>query len=298
MTESTFTAGERATLDLRDSTGNVTLQDHDAGDATIRIAAETETPPFVLREGDTFRIRLPGGTVSVPPGLPVEAMVPPTVQLRLLRTAQSGGETVIKPVTAEAAGTTASKKSDDDDDDIADLDEFVRRMSEHGQRILHEMTRAMRSGGYPFSNDLAQKLEEAGTRIEEHMRRAAGRVQREAERVQEHARRAEEHARRAAERVEHHQRHHTDRTEERSRRHAERGEEIGRRVAERVARAGRGRWWFADRFDDWGRSSNAPSSRGSSSPVTAEERIAILQMLKDGKISAEQAEKLLDALGS
>src|SRR6266508_4072856 len=97
MTESTFSAGQRAVFDLQDSSGTITIKDGDSdGDGpTIRIAAEGEQTPFVLREGDTFRVRMPGGTVALPAGLPAEVSVPPAVQLRVERDAREGGATVV-----------------------------------------------------------------------------------------------------------------------------------------------------------------------------------------------------------
>src|SRR4051794_41847622 len=101
MAESTFNAGPRAALDLRECSGMITLQDGD--EPTIRIAAEGEHAPFVLREGDSFRVRMPGGTITLPAGLPVEVSVPPAGELRIEREARGGGGTGGKPVSPPPA---------------------------------------------------------------------------------------------------------------------------------------------------------------------------------------------------
>jgi hypothetical protein len=47
-------------------------------------------------------------------------------------------------------------------------------------------------------------------------------------------------------------------------------------------------------MDEWARSAGRPAA---TPRATEEERLAIMQMLRDGKITAEQAATLLDALG-
>ena len=96
MTELTFSAGQRVTLDLRDCRGDVRVEDGEA--ETVKVTTSSEAAPFVLRDGDTFRLRLDaGGAVAVPPEVPVEVVVPAAVRLRLAR----HGETeVIRPTRA------------------------------------------------------------------------------------------------------------------------------------------------------------------------------------------------------
>ncbi|HET7767383.1 MAG TPA: hypothetical protein VFN74_01335 [Chloroflexota bacterium] len=243
MTELTFTAGERATLDLRDSAGEVTIKDWDG--ATIKV--EAAATPFVLREQDTFRLRLPdGGVVSLPIGLPVEALTPAAVRLRVTR---AGGETEVWPVSATAG------------DAPRDFSELGEAVADIGKRIARDVAKGLRGSGAEVSDDLARKIEEAAERFAKNAERHASRV---AEHAERHAERAARHAERVA---------------QRATRHAERG-------------VRRGRWWFNEHSDEWSGGTAAPRSR-----ATEEERLAIMQMLRDGKITAEQASTLLDALG-
>ncbi|HEX2037913.1 MAG TPA: hypothetical protein VHS99_27385 [Chloroflexota bacterium] len=318
MTELTFSAGERATLDLRDSSGAVVVQDTREGDeAVIRVAGAGDRTPFVLRERDTLRIRLEdGGTVSVPGQLALEVLVPPAVSLRLAR---SGGETVVKPVepaaTAGQAGAGAAAERGGTPPSPGDLSEFARVMSEYGRRILGEMTTRVRGSGFEASDEVAKRLDEAAERIDDQVQHVAQRVEREVERVisavERTTRRAEEHARRPAEHAAH-------RTEERSRRMAERMAERAQRHAERArersrGRAGRGRWWFTEKLDEFARAGSAvagvgqpgvgaePGPQAGPPPprtVSPEERRAILEMLASGRITPDQAATLLDALGA
>ena len=272
-TELTFTAGARATLDLRDSAGPVTIKDWDG--ATIKV--EAATTPFVLREQDTFRLTLPdGGVISLPIGLPAEVLTPPRVRVRVTR---AGGETEVRPVEAAGAsgGSAPTGAAPRDFTELADV------MADYGRRIFKDVARTVRSSGVGVSEDVARKLDEASEHIEERARRAAERLQREVERTVASAERYESHGRRAAEHAEARARHVAGRVE----RHAERAA----RHAERGVRRGRG--WFAERMDEWA------SAAGSAPPPRASEgeRLAIMEMLRDGKITAEQAATLLDALG-
>src|SRR5438874_1476706 len=136
MTEMTYPAGQRAIIDLRDSSGRITLKD---GKATkITISSDDEGAPFVLQEGETLRIRVTGGTISVPFGLPVEAMVPAAVHLRIERDAREG-DTVVRPVAREAASTaTATAAAASGPLDADDVDQFARTISDGAQRIFAE----------------------------------------------------------------------------------------------------------------------------------------------------------------
>lgn len=272
MTELTFTVGERATLDLRDSAGEVTIKDWDG--ATLKVEAGAGSP-YVLREGDTFRLKLPeGGTVSLPIGLPVEVTAPASIRLRVTR---AGGETDVRAVP---------ERDDAGAGPVRDFSEFAEVMSEQGRRVVEEVARAVRASGSGVSEEVARKLDHAADKIDETARRAAERIQRELERTVSVAERYEEHGRRAA--------HHA---EERLRRMNERLQRRAAREAERGARrASHGRSWLAERLEEWAEA----QSRRPSAPqqgATEAERLAVLQMLREGKISAEQAAHLLDALG-
>lgn len=322
MTELTFNVGPRVTLDLRDSAGTIALKDWD--EPTMRVTTEGASP-FVLREGDSFRVKLDGGgAITLPAGLPADVLTPAAVHLRMMRVTRSGGETVVRPVpggTADAAAgarasigePTGSAAAAATDAATPDSAEFARTMSETGRRIFAEMTRALRAGSTGMPEEVAKRMEEAAERIDEQARRTAERVQREVERTHEAAGRAREHAQRAAARAEAQAHRVADRVQERAERAARRKQRgrwwtddpeelarIGIRVGRAAARAGRGRWWFTEGLGDvFG---PRPGSNGGAAPKRApaspEERLAILTMLQDGKITADEAAKLLEALGS
>src|SRR5688572_19600731 len=126
MSELVFTAGERATLDLRDSAGDVTVKDWDG--PTIKV--ESPAAPYVLREQDTFRLRLPeGGVVSLPIGLPAEVLVPATVRVRVTR---AGGETDVRPV--ESGKSAAGSAGDPTGDAPREFTDFADMMADYGKR--------------------------------------------------------------------------------------------------------------------------------------------------------------------
>jgi hypothetical protein len=104
--------------------------------------------------------------------------------------------------------------------------------------------------------------------------RALTEAQREAERVGRRAERLEEKAKRRAERL-----------EEKARQRADRLEEKARRRSERMAEKSR-RWRVK-----WGTVPAAAEVEN-----TEDERLAVLRMLAEGKVNAEQAEALLAAL--
>lgn len=289
MTELTFTAGTRATIDLRGSEGTVVVQDWDG--ATIKIVAEGETPPYVLRDTDTFRVRLEaGGSISVPSGLLVEVVAPPSVHVRVQR---SGGETELRAAVEEGSGS-AGASGRVSGAGPADFADFADLIAEQGKRILHEVSRATRFGAAGaatsaatgVSDEVARKLDEVADRIDDQARRVAERIQKEVERAVGTAERYEGRARDLSERLK-------DRAERRAERHATRDASRAERHAARAERhathAGRGG------RDRW--SSSAQPAASASSQPSKEERLAIMQMLQDGKITAEQAAQLLDALG-
>ena len=328
MTELTFSAGQRVTLDLRDCRGDVRVEDGDP--ETVKVTTADAAAPFVLRDGDTFRIRLgAGGAVAVPPEVPLEVIVPAAVRLRLARR----GETEVirqEPAGAAGAAGAAGTAGGREDPLPVDLSEFVRTMSEQTRRIFDQMTEKVRQGGFDATeatDEVARRLDEAAERIDEQVQRVAARVEREVEKAFGVAERA---SRRAGDQ----QRHSAGRqqqAEERARHHAERAAARAARMGERAGerserRAGRGRWWFTDKLEQavreatsasgygaggaWSSSaSSAPSAtNGSGRPgatatagrpaATPEERRVILDMLAQGTISAEQAARLLDALGN
>jgi DUF4097 and DUF4098 domain-containing protein YvlB len=83
--------------------------------------------------------------------------------------------------------------------------------------------------------------------------------------------------------------------EERARKRAQRQAEKARRRAERLARKAREK---QARWLERGRTKGYASQKGVSSKDQDNERLAVLSMLSEGKINAEQAQALLDALES
>lgn len=282
MSELVYTAGERATLDLRDSSGEVVVKDWDG--ATIKI--EAPATPHVLRDQDNFRLRLPeGGTISLPIGLPAEVISSGSVRLKVTR---AGGETAVRAEAPSGKGERAAAAGAP-----RDFTEFADVMADYGKRIFRDVARSVRASGTTKSDDFARKIEEAAERIDEKARQAAERLQREVERAVASAERYEDHGRRAAAHAEERARRVAEKVARHAERHAERAAHRAERHAERAAR--RGRWWFNERYDD---TDEGPRGAAEPRPKASEaERLAIMQMLRDGKISADQAATLLDALG-
>jgi DUF4097 and DUF4098 domain-containing protein YvlB len=129
---------------------------------------------------------------------------------------------------------------------------------------------------------LGQKPEAAATdEPEAGMSRAAEATEREVERALRKAQKREEKARRRAERL-----------EEKARLRAERLEEKARRRSERLAEKAQKRAAHMQRWRvKWG----APQAERSANNVE-EERLVVLRMLAEGKVNAEQAEALLEAM--
>lgn len=127
----------------------------------------------------------------------------------------------------------------------------------------------------------------ARTELEKAMRKIesqAGKIERHAE---EHARRAQEHARREAERAQER----AQRQAERAQREVERAQERAQREMERAHRRmepGR------EPTRRWNISINTQET--SKSKASPEEQLAILRMLQNGQITAQEAEMLLQAL--
>jgi hypothetical protein len=129
------------------------------------------------------------------------------------------------------------------------------------------------------------------------------RVRDHAEKVRE---RVEENARRAAEQAEQRVREATQRTAESVERQVRRATERAQRNAERAARgAERHGWswnWQGQPFGGGRPASAWPTPPPPPAPpprprATEEERLAVLRMLSEGKITAEDASRLLEALG-
>ena len=244
QTELTFSAGERATLDLRDSEGDVRIEDGEP--ETVRISSSGGRSPFVLREGGHLphpprrrgpHRRRPGhhdqgdrpcGGAPAPHPAGRDGGHPPGACGDGAGAAGSGRRRRRGRAPAPAKGPPP-----------VDLSEFARYMSEQSRRIFDQMTEKVRQGGFDANvatEDVARRLDEAAGRIDEQVQRVAVRVEREVER-------AFDFVGRAAKRTEgqhRHEVHRQHRAEERAQRHAERSGERAQRATERATeRAGR-----------------------------------------------------------
>lgn len=113
------------------------------------------------------------------------------------------------------------------------------------------------------------------------------------------ARATEEIQRRTAERIEHQAQRMARRAEEAAQRAAERAAE---HVARQTERAWTWRFGHHGPSSAWGRRPSSPPPPPPASPppkprATEEERLTVLRLLAEGKINADQAAHLLDALG-
>jgi hypothetical protein len=132
-----------------------------------------------------------------------------------------------------------------------------------------------------------------GERVAERARRAAERAN---ERAHERAEHANERAREHAERASAKAAEHADRAARKAEEQVRRAQEQARKAERRAQFMGR-RYGPGFSFEgDW-RSGRPPAPpEPPSEPVSDEERMTILRMLEEKKITVEQAEKLLSAL--
>ncbi len=151
-----------------------------------------------------------------------------------------------------------------------------------GEESAHRLVGSLGTGAAQLkvvahNGDIKLGQRRAGSWADEpdtYVAHAATRAKREAERAKRRAEKLEEKARRRAERL-----------EEKARHRAERLEEKARQRSERLAEKSR-RWSVK-----WG----SPQP-GRQAENIEDERLAVLRMLAEGKVNAEQAEALLEAL--
>ena len=265
MFEQDVAAEGKLELDVFACRGDVEVLGHDA--PTLRVAADSPKTEYHVREqGRRFVVEASG---------PLRIDVPRTANLEVI-----AGQRKVSVHNMEGAFTITSAGDDRVLEDAgAAATAFAREFSDVGRRLGADFGRLGRDLGEQFGRtfgawgrgDVGGRARRRGRGIdvEAFIRRAeegAEKFARTAEdRAERFAQRAEERMRRAA--------HRADRAEERIRRSAEGAK----------ADAGQG-----------------PASTGedtaSSTATVDEERRAVLNMLQEGKISAEQAEELLHAL--
>lgn len=143
--------------------------------------------------------------------------------------------------------------------------------------------------GVEFGSEFADLAQDIATHVQARMEEMSAQLEEKLAHIEGNMAAFDQRAARAAEKAAEKARRKMERAAERLRRTAER--EAGR--ARRAAHKAR---WKSVKV-------SAPSSRASEQqppgePVSDDERIAILNMVAEGKVSVEEAESLLDALGA
>ena len=182
--------------------------------------------------------------------------------------AQVGGNVYLGPVEAE--GELEEEMEFD----------FAPHLEELGAQIEARVAEAMEELEERLEEELGRiDDEEISRRVERVTARATEQARQKAERMAE---RIAERARRTAERATERARWEAGREAERARREAERAAERTRLQTERAER----RWQRA----------SGQRPRPEREPATDEERLRVLRMVEEGKVSPEQAAELLTAL--
>ncbi len=243
--------------------GDVEVLGHDA--PTLRVEAEDpQTEYHVREEGHRFVVEASGA---------VRIDVPRAAQLFVV----AGPRSVeVHNVEGECTIRWAG-----DDQVLETATEFAREFSDVGRRLGADFGRLGRDLGEQFGRTFGawgrgDFDDQSGGRSRRRRRRGAG-VD-----VEAFIRRAEEGAERFARAA-----------EERAERFAQRAEGRMRQATQRAA--GRRPRATGEAGADTGRA-DAAEGAAPAAATAAEERRAVLTMLQEGKISAEQAEELLQAL--
>jgi DUF4097 and DUF4098 domain-containing protein YvlB len=172
-------------------------------------------------------------------------------------------------VTLRAGGDMSVRVRTEDQDEP-----WVFALEGLSEQIQAEISQHMGKLNLPDFGALASReVEKAMRQVEREIEKAQRKAEQAARRAQEHARAAEERARRAQERA----------------------QEKARQFQAKFERK-----WGPPPDAGFGAHGHAPHGRaaGPSRPKpSAEEQLAILRMLQEGKISTEEAETLLKALG-
>lgn len=226
---------------------------------------------------------MPGRTYSVRAQGDISARFPPETSARF--TLQAQGDVSVKgfsveeqesgcyvgqvgegeaEVVLEANGSLSVKVQGSEDEH-----EWGFNMEALGAEI--EAKVAAHMGEFGHSQFAAREIEKAMRQVEHEIEKAKHQAQRSAERAQERAQRAEERARKAQEKA------------------LERAKKLQAKVE----------YKWDPRFHDRRRTrTGARGPRTAQRGASGEEQTAILSMLQAGKISVEEAEQLLKALGS
>jgi hypothetical protein len=254
-------------------------------------------------KGDA-RVRLDlmeGSHYSINAGGDVSCFIPPDAGLKLSLTSLAQTIKVRLPERVETI------KSEQADFEIGTGD-GVFSISAGGDISLIGQSDGWESGS-PFMADfgeeisrqveaqIGQQMEEVSRRLKEHMERLTVNLDR-AGMSPEDAQRIVDQAMRASERE-------TARAQEKMRRAQEKLErklEEAQRKVEQKARSSERSSWARSRHS-WGRGAPmptspppSPASASAPEPVSEEERLMILRMLEQKKISLEEADRLLSAL--
>lgn len=225
----------------------------------------------------------PGATYRVNAGGDVEIRLPKDASLHLSLRAGGRIRSLIPGLALQQNGAEAIG--------VIGAGEATLETQAGGQLVLRPLEAEDEAGrDFDIDLDFLDALKDLGPMIEAQIAEAMANVQvrlqeglsrMDSEQIRAHVERAAEHARRAAERA-----------AEQTRREAERAAEQVRRQAEREAERARIRAERAQRR--WQRASGTRARQETA--ATDEERLRVLRMLEQGKITPEQANELLAAL--
>ena len=244
--------------------GDIEVLGHDA--STLRVEAEDpQTEYHVREEGHRFIVEASGALrIDVPRAAQLTVVAGP----RKVSVHNVEGEFTVRSAAEDQVVETAT--------------EFAREFSDVGRRLGADFGRLGRDLGEQFGRTFGawgrgDFDDQSGSRPRRRGRRRSAGID-----VDAFIRRAEEGADRFARAAEERAERFAQRTEERMRQAKERAEGRRRRArGEAEAAAGH---------------ADAAEGAADADSTAAEERRAVLTMLQEGKISAEQAEELLQAL--
>lgn len=272
------TARTMADLYLRDVTGSVSATS--TGDAVLSMG---------FAAGQTYEVQSSGDVVlRVPPDVSAKFTLQSAGDVSVdLPGARIEGNSRQKTVTVgEGAAQVAVRASGDvslttvsaDPEAMGDFgDHLGREFGVMAEELAAQIESQIESQMAQLEQQLNEQLSHLDLRVGSKVdaERIAARARAAAERAAEVARRKSEAARRRAEAKIEAARHRAE------------------RLAERAERGRRKAGGFVLRFDS---ARPAQPSTPPAPPVSDEERLAVLKMLEQGKITVEQAEKLLAAL--
>jgi hypothetical protein len=141
--------------------------------------------------------------------------------------------------------------------------------------------------GVEFGTEFASLAEEIAAQVQEHMEGVSAQLEEKLAHLEVDVAVIDQRAAKAAERAAEQARRQIERAAEHLRRKAEREAEKARRRADKAR-------WKANRYSRRA----APTPEPAGEPVSDKERLVILNMVAEGKISIEEAESLLEALNT